>query len=410
MDLFCPEFHSPHEEAGSFFEKDVKSMKYKVILLIILHIAVSGGWADSALSKSNNSGLGPLELRNQYPVTQQFLSLFPENTDTQKKGSSRLTYQLAVANTFVNTQGGTKQITRAEFNRGLSASDFYDDDSSTTGTDDLVRGYSLYLDAETYRHTLKFRYGLGDSSELSLELPFLSFGGGFMDSWIEGVHDTFGVPNSELRGAYRSLSDRNQYAFYVVKDGAFIYNSEETFETVPGEPVLGWKWRISEGGNVMPSMSLKLAYKAADSKRDGVRKLVHSGGADWGHYLLFSKGYGDWLIYLGDGMTRLGQSNEMASLLKHRFMAIEYRFSKESSFLMQTVTQSSIFPKTHELRSLETNQEQTNFNLIVPTNLVMAGYKLVWNDLIWEMGFAQDYTNYGNETDFVVFIETGMQW
>ena len=160
----------------------------------------------------------------------------------------------------------------------------------------------------------------------------------------------------------------------------------------------------------MPSMSLKLAYKAADSKRDGVRKLVHSGSADWGHYLLFSKGYGDWLIYLGDGMTRLGQSNGMASLLKHRFMAIEYRFSKESSFLMQTVTQSSIFPKTHELHSLETNQEQTNFNLIVPTNLVMAGYKLVWNDLIWEMGFAQDYTNYGNETDFVIFIETGMQW
>ena len=77
---------------------------------------------------------------------------------------------------------------------------------------------------------------------------------------------------------------------------------------------------------------------------------------------------------------------------------------------MQTVTQSSIFPKTHELRSLETNQEQTNFNLIVPTNLVMAGYKVVWNDLIWEMGFAQDYTNYGNETDFVIFIETGMQW
>ena len=74
------------------------------------------------------------------------------------------------------------------------------------------------------------------------------------------------------------------------------------------------------------------------------------------------------------------------------------------------MTQSSIFPKTHELLSLEANQEQRNFNLIVPTSLVMAGYKLELNQLIWEMGIAQDYVNYGNETDFVIFIETGMQW
>ena len=40
----------------------------------------------------------------------------------------------------------------------------------------------------------------------------------------------------------------------------------------------------------------------------------------------------------------------------------------------------------------------------------MGGYKLEWNQLFWEMGFAQDYANYGNETDFVIFIEAGMQW
>ncbi len=47
---------------------------------------------------------------------------------------------------------------------------------------------------------------------------------------------------------------------------------------------------------------------------------------------------------------------------------------------------------------------------IVPSFVFMGGYKLEWNQLFWEMGFAQDYANYGNETDFVIFIETGMQW
>ena len=60
-------------------------MIFKGIFILSLFLMGIGSWADSALAKSKNSGLGPLELRNQYPVTHQFLSLHPENTATQKK-------------------------------------------------------------------------------------------------------------------------------------------------------------------------------------------------------------------------------------------------------------------------------------------------------------------------------------
>ena len=80
-------------------------MIIKGFLILSLFLMGIGSWADFALAKSKNSGLGPLELRNQYPLTHQFLSLHPENTSTQKKGKSRLSYHIAVANTFVNTQG-----------------------------------------------------------------------------------------------------------------------------------------------------------------------------------------------------------------------------------------------------------------------------------------------------------------
>ena len=231
-----------------------------------------------------------------------------------------------------------------------------------------------------------------------------------MDSMIESVHDTVGVSNAEYRGAFRSFSEKNQYAFYVVRDGTFIFNSEENFNMVAAEPVIGLKWGLSDGGSVIPALSLKLAYKVPNSEREGFYKLTRSGGGDWGHYLILSKGYGSWLAYFGDGQTQIQENHNLAKTLKHRFMALEYRLGKKSSLIIQTVTQSSIFPKTHELRDLEANQEQRNFNLVVPTNLFMGGYKLEWNQLFWEMGFAQDYANYGNETDFVIFIETGMQW
>ena len=152
-------------------------MIFKGIFILSLFLMGIGSWADSALAKSKNSGLGPLEFRNQYPVTHQFLSLHPENTSTQKKGKSRLSYHIAVANTFVNTQGHSKQITKTELQNGLTENDFYDDVNWTSGTDDKVRGFSLYLDAETTRHTFEYRFGLSDSLEFSLDLPFLSFVG-----------------------------------------------------------------------------------------------------------------------------------------------------------------------------------------------------------------------------------------
>ena len=108
---------------------------------------------------------------------------------------------------------------------------FFDNDENTFGNDDLVRGYSLYLDVESIRQNLELRYGLSESVEISMEISLLSFGGGSMDSTIEGVHDTFGVPNSDQRGAYRAYSDKNQYAFYVVKDGLFLVESQEKFDS-----------------------------------------------------------------------------------------------------------------------------------------------------------------------------------
>ena len=410
MDSICLGFYVLEKKSGIPYEIIDRSMKFKDFFILFLFLAGMGSWAESALAKSKNSGLGPLELRNQYPVTQQFLSLHPENTATQKKGKSRFSYHIAVANTFVNTQGHSKQITSKEFQNKISESDFDDNDPNTSGSDDKVRGFSLYLDVETTRHTFEYRFGLSNTFEFGLDIPFLSFGGGMMDSLIESVHDTIGVSNAEYRGAFRSFSEKNQYAFYVVRDGTFLFNSEKSFNLVAAEPVLGLKWNISEGGTVLPALSLKFAYKVPNSERMGFYKLSRSGGGDWGHYLILSKGYGSWLAYFGDGLTRIQENHNMADSLKHRFMAIEYRLSKKSSILIQTVTQSSIFPKTHELRELEANQEQKNFNLVVPTNVFMGGYKLEWNQLIWEMGFAQDYANYGNETDFVIFIETGMQW
>ena len=353
-----------------------------------------------------NSGLGPLEIRPQFLVNQPFLAMYPENTMTLKNGDSRLSIGIEIANTFVNTQGPTGQITKEEINRGLNSSDFLDKKG------EVVSGFSLYLDAETKRKKIKYKYGITDYLELKLELPFITFDGGTMDNTIESFHSLIGISNFDRGGAYRALSEKNKYAYYVVKDGKFLYASTEQIYNVRGEPDVGLKWNFIEGGNILPAITLKLSHKFGNSDRTGEQKLIRSGGSDWGHYFILSKGFENWIIYFGDGQTKISNNFEFSSSISHRFMSMEYRISGEKSLVFQTVSQSSIFPKTNaNPRSTNgENQEQRNSNLSVPTSVSALGYKFYSGAIFWESGFVQDYNNFGNETDFVFFWEMGIEW
>jgi len=381
-------------------------MKIKGLLVFFAVLQIFFSGKESAFASGENFGLGPLEIRPQFLLNQPFLAMSPENTLTLKDGESRLSFGMEIANTFVNTQGPTEQITKTEVARGLTLTDFLDKDGNT------VNGFSLYLDAESKRKKIKYRYGLSDSLELKLELPFISFDGGTMDGTIESVHSLVGISNFKKGGAYRALSERNQYDYYVVKDAQFVFASTKQIQNVRGEPSMDLKWNLSAGGKVMPAASLKLSYKFANTDRSGEQKLIRSGGADWGHYFILSKGFDNWIVYFGDGQTRIGNNLGFASSLFHRFMSMEYRFSEEDSFVFQTVSQSSIFP-TSSASSRSTsgeNQEQRNSNLSVPTSVSAFGYKLLSGSIFWETGFVQDYNNFGNETDFVFFWEMGVHW
>tara|TARA_B100000700_G_C15028694_1_gene849497 strand:+ start:349 stop:1494 length:1146 start_codon:yes stop_codon:yes gene_type:complete len=353
-----------------------------------------------------NSGLGPLEIRPQFLVNQQFLGMYPENTMTLKKGESRISLGMEIANTFVNTQGPTSQITKTEISRGILLSDFLDTEGN------VVKGFSLYLDAESKRKKIKYRYGVFDSLEFKFEIPFITFDGGTMDNTIESFHSMIGISNFDKGGAYRALSEKNKYAYYIVKDGKFIYSTTEQIYNVRGEPDAGIKWNFFEGGKILPAVSLKISYKFANKDRSGEQKLIRSGGSDLGHYLIFSKGFDDWVIYFGDGQTKIGLNHDFSSSLSHRFMSMEYRITGEYSFVFQTVSQSSIFPETSanpRSTNIET-QEQRNSNLSVPTSVSALGYKFFSETFFWETGIVQDYNNFGNETDFVFFWELGVKW
>jgi hypothetical protein len=318
-------------------------------------------------------------------------------------------YSFSMANTFVNTQGSTQKITKIEYDRGIVASDF---NSADTGQ--VVPNLGLYMDVESYRQNFRFKYGFSPSLELSLEIPFLTMTGGIMDEYVEAFHAMVGVSDREQEGAYREFSDRNKFSYYIARNGELLVADDsgvsgDTLLGKRGDSSLGVKWNLWEGGRIMPAFTIKLNYKVATGeKTDGGQ--TSSGSDDRGYMFTFSKGFDPWFVYFGQGMTSFGKTPSWVSdSVFHRFISLEWMMFTNQSLVIQNVIQTSIYQAEGNPAS-NLPEEVRNYNLQASTALIMLGYKLQIYNLQFDTGFVQDYSNRGNETDFVVFFEAGLRW
>ena len=374
-------------------------------LLLIFFLAAS-----TLSARTRNAGLGPLEVRNHYPVTHAYLWMYPESTATLPDGEALTSYSFSMANTFVNTQGSTQKITKTEYDRGIVASDF----ESGEAAGQVVPNLGLYMDVESYRQNFRFKYGMSASFEVSLEVPFLTMTGGIMDEYVEAFHAMVGVSDGEQEGAYREYSDRNKFGFYIARNGELLVANDsgvfgDTFLGKRGDTSLGAKWNVWEGGRIMPAFTLKLNYKVANGEK-GDDGLASSGSDDHGYMMTFSKGFDPWFVYFGQGITNFGSNPDWISdSVFHRFISLEWAMFTNQSLVIQNVIQSSIYPAEGNPSS-DIPEEIRNYNLQASTALIMLGYKLQIYNLQFDTGFVQDYSNRGNETDFVVFFEAGLRW
>lgn len=379
-----------------------KSLKVKHILFLFVSIFIWGVGEKWVLAQEN-SGLGPLEIRDQFPVALPFLSMTPENTSTLEDGVLFVSYQLAIANTFLNSAGKDKKITKDEVKRGLVEADFY---NLKTGRP--IPGFHTYIDIESYRHLFRLKYGFFGSMEFALELAYVSFVGGILDIGSEVVHGIFGIDNYSAAGAYRAQSERNRYDYYILKEDRFLIKTNDSFENAASDPLLKFKWNLWEGDSLFPAVTFLLAYKLKTADRTKAQKLVSSGRADFGSSLLLSKAYGDWIVYLGWGSSQIGESEAFANRISTRFMTLEYQLGSDLSLVLQTMAQSSIFRTAGRIRG--TPEEASSAFLSTSTELVALGYKQWFGDLFLETGFVEDYNQAGNQIDIVLFFEIGQRW
>lgn len=340
---------------------------------------------------TDNGGLGLLPIGDQFPPKLQFLIFTPEPVLALPDGTLSVTYQFSDANTALNTQQtAPPRITQATINGGLTTANF------------PATGYAAFIQMETQRNLFKFRYGLGEGWELGLDQAWISFGAGGIGSSLDrSVESALGAKNPE-----RWSFSANRFEYFVTHNGRFLVDTHSPVDNVPQDPVVSLKWNLSEGGELLPALSLRVAYKAPlDSAKSLPRSLVSSGHDDWGYSVLISKAVGRWVAHFQLGESFFGgEGRDYVQSLNHQFFGLEYRANSRNSVVFQTSSELTVFNV-----GLESGRS-SDFAITRPGEMVSAGYRYAGETYHFDLGFSEDYITDDNTTDTVLFFDLGWKW
>ena len=176
---------------------------------------------------------------------------------------------------------------------------------------------SILLDGENYRYTLALRYGITDRFECGIDIPYVGQGGGFLDSFIIGWHNFFGLPQGG-----REDAPRNRLLYTYSKDGQNrLLINDSSFSV--GDIRLSGGMQLYNDGQKNPRV---LAMRASLKLPTGESSELHgSGSTDFALWLTAGDDYQlpSWLghftlfgaagcMYMSDGDIMRDQQRNVA--------------------------------------------------------------------------------------------------
>lgn len=334
--------------------------------------------------------LGPFPVRTQNPLYLLFLGMRPERPVTLQQGKFDLQFNSSYSSIF------------QKVSRGGSAVDF---------------------DMELWRFGPVAKYGITDDLEVGLEMPILHFGGGFLDSFIQSYHNTFGFPN-----AGRETVPNSRFSYKVNSGGATLYQvgsrplglSDLIFdvkyrflkENVSADLALPVRAKGLSGGRSaakggsesfpmtpigwMPTLAAQAMFKAPT----GIRSQgLGSGRPDGGLFLLAEDGW-RWLAAYGDvGVLMLGGTAPLETIehqLSWAWMTgLEFSVTDSVAALAQANGNTAVF---HGTGLTELDKAPLDLTLGV------KGRAQQW---IWQVGFTEDPKADDPSVDFTIFMSVG---
>ncbi len=156
--------------------------------------------------------MAPLQTQNQSPLVQIYGLPAPDEAFILSRGKGKLRLAADIANNYAKDSAPREDI---------------------------------LLDGESYRFTLEGRYGIGSGMEMGIEVPYISYSGGFLDGFIDSWHTTFGFPEGG-----RNQAPRNRLLVTYQRDQAE-------------------KLRMDHSSSGLGDLRFKAGLRLYEEKRDG---------------------------------------------------------------------------------------------------------------------------------------------
>ena len=318
-----------------------------------------------ACAEEGEAGFGPIPITNQNPLYVLFLHPVPDNTDTEGAGKIDFDVRYTMANVNV---------------REYSYPPAHDRDR-------------IELDMEIHKLDLVFSYGLGEQMDLELDIPFLFFRGGFLDSFVEAAEDAINAVSPNARQDWGT----NDYKYFVKYDNNVLVNRDEN-EGGLGDVVCSLKYRLIEEESRLPSVALRTSLKLPTGSES---KLLGSGAVDYSLGILAQKQYGRTCAYLNTDIVFIEKPNVFGTMpfddhIVSAFLGMEYLLSEKTSLLFQAGATTSPFPSVDQVDVLKEAPIQAGFG---------ASHKL-GDSIVLQWGFIENITASWPD----ITLQTNLKW
>lgn len=177
---------------------------------------------------SEDLQLGPIPLRTLSPLRLLFYQPTPEGSETLGRGESLVAFDLSESNVL--------QIPNNP------ASEF-----------------DAEINLEVSRVHLRFRHGLSERTDLTVELPLYRFHTGFLDTAIRGIEDLVGDLKVQ-RVFEENVPGGDLFRFQLKRNGELFFERPGPRSGV-GDLAIGFKRSLRTQGPGRPALSARAALK-----------------------------------------------------------------------------------------------------------------------------------------------------